>query len=207
MSPETPPTRFGLIRHLPTVWNLGKRIQGQMDSRLAPGSERLGKIWRAALSSQPWDRILSSDLGRALRTAELINAILDVPMMPTPLLREVDWGEWTGRSIKQIKAENPGLLPEMEKAGWAFRPPGGEDRREVWERAHCALVEAAEKWPNQTILVVTHEGVIKSLVYRLSQRRFLPHEPPLLKPGYLHRLVYDREGLKIEEVNAMALTE
>jgi probable phosphoglycerate mutase len=176
-----------------------------MDSELAPESELLGKTWGQMLSSQPWDRILSSDLGRALRTAELINTVLEVPMMPTPLLREVDWGEWTGRSIKQIKVENPGLLPEMEKAGWAFRPPAGEDRIEVWERAHRALTEAAEKWPNQTILVVTHEGVIKCLVYRLSQRRFLPDETPLLKPGYLHRLVCDSSGLQIEEVNAANL--
>ena len=207
MPPETYPVHFGLIRHLPTVWNLEKRIQGQKDSRLAPESEGVGKKWGETLSSQPWDRILSSDLGRALRTAELINTVLDVPLIPTPLLREVDWGEWTGRSIKQIKAENPGLLPEMEKAGWAFRPPGGEDRVEVWERAHRALADAAAKWPNQTVLVVTHEGVIKCLVYRLSKRRFLPNEPPLLTPGYLHRLEYDHDGLQLEEINAMALVD
>jgi probable phosphoglycerate mutase len=207
MPTEIYPVRFGLIRHLPTVWNLEKRIQGQKDSRLVSESENVGRTWGEKLSAQPWDRILSSDLGRAVRTAELINTALNIPVSSTPLLREVDWGEWTGRSIQQIKAENPGLLPEMEKAGWAFRPPGGEDRIEVWERAHRALAEAAEKWPNQTILVVTHEGVIKCLVYRLSQRRFLPHEPVLLTPGCLHRLVYGHEGLQLEAVNAMTLAE
>ena len=203
---EKHPTRFGLIRHAPTIWNREKRIQGQLDSTLTTEGEILCKTWGQTLSSQPWDRIVSSDLGRTLRTAELINTVLKVPMTHTPLLREVDWGEWTGRSIKQIKAENPGVLPEMEKAGWAFRPPGGEDRIAVWERAQRALMDTAEKWPQQTILVVTHEGVIKCLVYRLSQRRFLPDEPPLLKSGYVHRLVYGNDGLQIEKINAMALT-
>jgi broad specificity phosphatase PhoE len=205
MSLEKYPTRFGLIRHAPTMWNREKRIQGQLDSRLTAEGEILGKTWGRTLSSQPWDRIVSSDLGRALRTAELINTVLNVPMTPTPLLREVDWGEWTGQSIKQIKAENPGVLPEMEKAGWAFRPPGGEDRIAVWQRAHRALMDAAEKWAKQTILVVTHEGVIKCLVYRLAQRRFLPDEPPLLKPGYLHGLIYDNSGLRIDKINATFL--
>ena len=205
MSVEKYPTRFGLIRHAPTIWNREKRIQGQLDSTLTTEGEILCKTWGQTLSSQLWDRIVSSDLGRTLRTAELINTVLKVPMTHTPLLREVDWGEWTGQSIKQIKAENPGVLPEMEKAGWAFRPPGGEDRIAVWERAQRALRDAAEKWPQEVILVVTHEGVIKCLVYRLSQRRFLPDEPPLLKSGYLHRLVYGNDGLQIEKINAINL--
>ncbi len=205
MPPEKHPTRFGLIRHAPTVWNREKRIQGQLDSTLTAEGEARGKTWGQALSSQPWDRIVSSDLGRARRTAELINTVLKVPMTYTPLLREVDWGEWTGRSLKQIKAEPPGVLSEMEKAGWRFRPPGGEDRLAVWERAHRALTDAAEKWTHQAILVVTHEGVIKCLVYRLLQRRFLPDEPPLLKPGYLHGLIHDNDGLRIDKINAMAL--
>jgi probable phosphoglycerate mutase len=205
MQLKTHPTQFGLIRHLPTEWNQEKRIQGQMDSALASESERLGNEWGRMLSSQTWDRILSSDLGRAQKTAELVNTALNIPIMHSPLLQEMDWGEWTGRSLRQIKAENPGLLSEMEKTGWTFRPPGGEDRIEVWERAYSALKDTAEKYPGQTILVVTHEGVIKCLIYRLSRRRFLPDEPPLLKPGYLHRFVYASNELKIEAVNAMAL--
>jgi probable phosphoglycerate mutase len=125
----------------------------------------------------------------------------------TRLLREVDWGRWTGRSLKELQEKYPGLLPAMEKAGWAFRPPGGEDRNEVWERAHCALKRAARKWPERTVLVVAHEGVLQCLVQRLCKRRFLPNEPPLLKSGYLQRLAYGGEGLKIEKLNAVALPD
>jgi hypothetical protein len=48
--------------------------------------------------------------------------------------------------------------------------------------------------------------VIKSLVYHLCGRKFLPSEPPLLKSYRLHWLVYDRDGLRLEAVNALALS-
>jgi probable phosphoglycerate mutase len=198
-------TRFGLIRHAPTVWNRAKRIQGQLDSRVTAEGEILCKTWGRTLATQAWDRILSSDSGRAFRTAELINTVMDVPMTCTPLLREMDWGDWTGRTLQQIKAENPGTLREMEKAGWAFCPPGGEDRMAVRQRSQQALMDAAEKRASETILVVTHEGVIKCLLYGLLQRRFLPGEASILKAGYLHGLIYEEGGLRIEKINALKL--
>jgi broad specificity phosphatase PhoE len=205
MPDETPPTHFGLMRHAPTLWNRNKRIQGRQDSDLTAEGKARSKRWGVTLAAHSWHRILSSDLGRALKTAERVNRSLKVPLMQTPLLREMDWGDWTGRSIRQITAENPGLLSEMEQAGWEFKPPGGEDRNSVWSRTHRALMAAADTWDQENILVVTHEGVIKCLVYRLLQRRYLPDERPILKPNYLHFVAHDGSGLKIEKINAMKL--
>jgi probable phosphoglycerate mutase len=67
------------------------------------------------------------------------------------------------------------------------------------------LQEAFDNWPGENILVVTHEGVIKSLVYHLSGRQFLPTEPPLLKSYQLHWLVHASNGLQIEKINALGL--
>ncbi len=198
-------TRFGLIRHAPTIWNRDKRIQGGKDSPLTTESMILSRDWGRALARYQWDRILSSDLGRAVSTAEQINTFLQVPIVRIPLLREMDWGEWTGKTIQQIKKETPGILHQMESAGWYFRPPGGENRIMVWNRCHQALVEAARRWYGKTILVVTHEGVIKCLIYHLKERKFLPDEPPVLHPGYLHRLMYSRNRLRIEHMNALKL--
>lgn len=205
MPPESDATRIGLTRHAPTVWNRDKRIQGQQDSRLTAAGRKRSESWGQVLSCLPWNRILSSDLGRAVETAELINSTLGLPLSRTPLLREMDWGAWTGRSIQDIKAENPGLLKQVEKAGWSFCPPGGEDRLAVWQRAREALLRAAEEWPRQAILVVTHEGLIKCLIYRLLGRRFLPDEAPVLKPEHVHILAADSQGLRLESLNAISL--
>ena len=198
-------TRFGLVRHAQTEWNRAKRIQGQSDSPLTAKGEKQAEKWAETLNDIAWDRILASDLGRAFETATIINHILQVPLTSDKRLREQNWGRWTGKTVSGIEKDDPELLAGQTRAGWQFCPPNGEDRLNVWKRSQTGLIEAAASWPGKTILVVTHEGVIKSLIYRLSDRRFLAHEPPLLQSFHLHWLIHNQDGLRLENVNAIAL--
>jgi probable phosphoglycerate mutase len=198
-------TRFGLVRHAETFWNREKRIQGQSDSALTDKGKQDADNWGRRLSRFSWDGILMSDSGRAVETAARINNHLQAPIESDPRLREQDWGRWTGRIISQIETEVSSLLQEKQMRGWKFCPPGGEDRLSVWHRSRSALTEAANRWRGDTILIVTHEGVIKSLIYHLSGRHFLPDEPALLKSYNLHWLIFSNNVLRIEEVNALAL--
>ncbi|MFO7497275.1 MAG: histidine phosphatase family protein, partial [Desulfobacterales bacterium] len=59
------------------------------------------------------------------------------------------------------RAGDPRPLKAAEGRGWGFRPPGGESRHEVWRRGRAALMAGARRWPGETLLGVTHEGVIK----------------------------------------------
>jgi len=198
-------TRFGLMRHAQTRWNLEKKIQGQSDSPLTADGRRQATRWGQLLKQGAWDRIIASDIERAHQTAELINVCLKISLTTDSRLREQDWGQWVGKTIAQLKTENPQELDEQVAAGWAFRPPGGEDRRHVLKRSQKALLEAAARWPASNILVVTHEGVIKSLIYHLCSRKFLATEPPIIKPYQLHILAHDPNGLRLEGLNALAL--
>ncbi len=201
-----PPTRFGLIRHAETLWNREKRIQGHLDSELTPAGRRHARAMGDRLKTFPWNRCICSDLARARATAALVNGFLGVPITSEAGLREQSWGGWSGRTLAQIKDELPQRMNGLSADGWRFCPPGGEDRIGVWERGRRALTAAARKWPGATILVVTHEGLIRCLVYRLLQRRFLPTEPPILKPAHLHWLVCRQGTLAIEEINALDLS-
>ena len=205
MTEPSPLTHFGLLRHATTEWNRERRIQGQTDTPLSPLGERQAEQWGHLLKAYPWNRILVSDARRAVETAAMINESLEVPMECDPRLREQDWGEWTGKTISQLRQEAPLLLAEQEKAGWNFCPPGGEDRLTVRDRGLKAIVDAGEKWRGERILVITHEGVIKCLLYDLCGRRFLPEEPALIRPRSLHWLIHDPQGLRIEKMNAHAL--
>jgi len=198
-------TRFGMLRHAPTEWNRDKRLQGQADSPLLDHGVAIARAWGEALKTCAWDRIVASDLGRARRTAELINRSLELPVSWDPRLREKDWGEWTGKTVAEIRRETPQLLTRLERDGWAFRPPGGEERFAVFARSRDALLDASRKWPGERILVVTHEGVIKCLIYRLLGRQFMPTEPKLLRPLHLHCLTMTADGLSLESLNAMSL--
>jgi len=198
-------TRFGLIRHAQTQWNLEKRIQGRSDSPLTADGEHQATRWGQLLKPFEWDRIIASDIGRALKTANLINVCLNISLITDRRLREQDWGQWVGRTTAQLKTEMPLEFDGQASAGWAFCPPGGEDRRNVQKRSHKALLEAAAQWPGSNILVVTHEGVIKSLIYHLCGRKFLATEPAIIKRRQLHRLVHDSDGLRVEALNAIAM--
>ena len=198
-------THFGLIRHAQTVWNQEKKIQGHSDSPLTAAGHKQASSWGLILSQFAWDRMLASDAGRALATAEIVNAALKIPLTIDPRLKEQDWGHWESKTVRQIEAQAPHVLDDQVNAGWEFCPPGGESRLSVLKRSQQALQQAAHHYPGQNILVVTHEGIVKSLIYHLGGRKFLPGEPAILKSYQLHRLGYDPGGVQIEEINALEL--
>lgn len=205
MPPEPAVTRFGLIRHAETVWNLERRVQGQMDSPLTPEGEQQAARWGRLLQSLSWSRVLASDTGRALATAGIINAHLNLPMESDPRLRELDWGRWTNLTIARIRADELDAVEAQEAAGWEFRPPGGESRRQQLERSRQALVDAAGRWPGECILVVTHEGVIKGLAQHLCGRTYTAADSVYLKPYYLHWLTAAGGQVALAGLNARAL--
>lgn len=197
-------TRFGLIRHAETVWNREKRIQGQQDSPLTPEGERMADSWGRLLGTLRWDRILSSDSGRAVATAVRINAHLKLPFDTHPRLRELDWGRWTTKTVAQLREEERELVAAQERAGWDFQPPEGESRRSQLERSRQALLEAARRWPGHTILVVTHEGVIKSLAHFLAGA-MAPTAAAGVQPYRLHWVSAADGRLSLDGLNAVAL--
>jgi probable phosphoglycerate mutase len=153
----------------------------------------------------PWHRILASDTGRAATTAAIINARLRLALELDPRLRELDWGRWTTRAIARIRVEDRETVAAQEAAGWEFRPPGGESRRQQMERSRQALIDAAGRWPGECILVVTHEGVIKSLAHHLSGRAFVAADAVGLHPYHLHWLAVAGGRLALTGLNAQAL--
>jgi len=197
-------THFGLLRHAETVWNRERRIQGQQDSPLTAEGLARAEGWGRWLTRDPWTRIVASDLGRAHGSAAAINRSLALPLTLEPLLREQDWGEWTGLRLSEIRARDATGLAAAG-AGWDFQPPGGERRRTVLARGRRALMAAARAWPGEWILVVSHEGMLKSLLYDLIERGPGVTAGVRLSPGCLHRLRSDGVTLHLVELNAHVL--
>ena len=192
-------TRFALLRHAETEWNREKRIQGQEDAPLTSHGRQQAQRWGLALARYELDHLITSDLERASLTTTLINLNLHLPCSEEPRLREQDWGRWAGLDFSDLLKVQE--LRAQENMGWHFRPLEGESRLEVLERSRQALVDAASKLKGKRVLVVTHGGVIKCLLYRLSRREFLPEEPPLLQPYCLHWLSYNGRDFQIDRLN------
>ena len=198
-------TRFGCIRHAHSLWNGEQRVQGRQNSPLSEPGREMATAWGKQLQGLPWNRILISDLGRVKETGKLINESLHLPMHTDSRLREQDWGEWTGLPYAELLERRGEAFARQQRRGWHFRPPRGESRLEVLARSQAALRDAARNWPGEKVLVISHEGVLKCLVYHLCGRKFLPSEQPLIKGYKVHLLQICEKTLLLEKLGILDL--
>ena len=98
-------TTLYLVRHGETVDNARQIMQGQTQGELNENgilqAEEVSREW----ASKPLDAIIASDLKRSIDTAKIIAEPHHLEVLTTPLLRERDWGSFTGRFIPELKGE------------------------------------------------------------------------------------------------------
>jgi uncharacterized phosphatase len=184
-------TRISLVRHGQTDWNLAKRIQGSSDIPLNDTGRAQAEATGVAMAGGSYDAIYASPLGRATETAEIIasHTGLDAPL-PLPEVAERNYGEAEGMTGAEILARWPEGTPV----------PGRETRDAVVARALPALIELGEKHPDESIVVVSHGGVISSLVRHVTDHA-LPGPGEVIPNGSVHEFVYDDGRLTLDRFN------
>jgi probable phosphoglycerate mutase len=168
-------TELILVRHGETDWNRELRFQGQSDVPLnAVGHEQARRVG-GCLAGETVHQLVCSDLTRTRQTAMPAALQLGLDSLPDAALREQNFGVVDGLRIEDIKAQFPDALQQWVKfqADYAFG--GGESTRHFHARVMQALRRLAEAYPAQTLLVVTHGGVL-DMVYRTA--RALPLSGP-----------------------------
>jgi broad specificity phosphatase PhoE len=157
------PRRLLLLRHGQSTWNADGRWQGQADVPLSTLGEAQAREAAAKLSAGDFDRLISSHLQRARRTAEILGEALGLAVEIDPELREIDVGEWQGLTRDEIRARAPGALADWSD-GRSESTPGGELRADLTERARLALLRAAAaSSPGDRVLLVSHGALIRNL--------------------------------------------
>lgn len=155
------PTRICLIRHGETAWNAERRIQGQIDIGLSAVGLAQARAAATRLSAEPATALYSSDLLRARQTAEIIAAALDLSSILHPEFRERRYGIFEGRTYDEARAAYPEDYAAFERRDpdYAF-PSGGESLLEFHARVTAPLRALAARHAGQTVLLVTHGGVL-----------------------------------------------
>jgi broad specificity phosphatase PhoE len=156
-----------IVRHGESVWNAERRWQGWADIPLTPKGEA-DAAHRGSILAREGFRpraLYASDLVRAARTAEIIGAHVDVPVITDTGFRERDIGEWSGHTTEEIDALWPGML-EKWRAGELPALPGGETDAQIFARFDIAFVRALAHVGTGMLGIVTHGGVTRLIAKR-----------------------------------------
>jgi uncharacterized phosphatase len=146
-------TDLVLVRHGETEWNRLGRVQGRTDIPLNETGREQARATAERLAGERFDAVVSSPLSRAAETAQIIADGLGIgPVELVDDLVERNYGEAEGMTGKDIDARFGGVLEAQES------------RQETIERAKPALLAIAARHPGQRVLVVSHGGVIGSLI-------------------------------------------
>ncbi|RTR25329.1 histidine phosphatase family protein [Deinococcus radiophilus] len=157
-----------LARHGRTALNAAGRFQGQTQTPL----DELGRAQAQALAAQLYTdgvrkpAIYSSDLPRAIQTAQAVQERLGGTLHTDAALREIEFGSWDQQSISGIEEQFPDDYWRFRGGDPSFVCPGGECGHDVVARAYGYL-QAHLPGPGETAVVVAHQLTIFALLTRL----------------------------------------
>ncbi len=186
-------THFFLIRHGETVWNLENRFQGQKDSPLSDKGRQQAQQLGQHFKQIDIQALYSSDLGRAIGTAEPIAASKSLPLQTMISLRERSFGIFEGRCREEARAENPKAFEAWNLGSFSEVVPGGESRQNLCERVIEGLQNIAAAHQQQSVAVVTHGGVLSSL-WRYFEPSRQEQQGFLIPNGSISQLSFSDQG-------------
>jgi probable phosphoglycerate mutase len=181
------PVYVAFMRHGPTAWNGAKRLQGRADIEITPRSRHFLAERRLPHEFDGF-RVLCSPLRRCRETAETLGLAAAID----DRLIEMDWGEFEGRTIEELRAHHNYDFAENEKRGLDFQPPGGESPRMVQARVAPLLAEIAAA--GKDTLCVTHRGVFRAVYARARGWDMTGPPPEKLDLYSLHVFALDPDG-------------
>ncbi|MBB4844504.1 putative phosphoglycerate mutase [Paucibacter oligotrophus] len=190
-------TQILALRHGETEWNSLGRYQGQTDIPLNEQGLLQARQAAQALASTPLHAIYSSDLARALQTAQVLAECQRLPLQIEPGLREQHFGVFQGLSSDEILRRWPQAHARWHAREADFGPEGGESRSAFNTRCMAAIEGLARRHRGQTIALVCHGGVLDCL-YRAAAGLGLsaPRAWPL-ENAALSRLQHGPQGFTL----------
>ena len=142
-------TTLYLVRHGETVDNANQIMQGQTQGELNENGIKQAREFSDEWKDKPIDVVVASDLKRSIDTARIIAEPHKLEVITTPLLRERDWGSFTGRYIPDLKGEK-----------W---PDDIESLEDLLSRAGEFIAYVKQTFPGKKVLAVGH-GIINKAI-------------------------------------------
>ncbi len=157
---------LSIIRHGETEWNRLRRIQGQGNSVLTDAGLRQAEAVARRIRQLAPGRLVSSDLGRTIQTAEPIAMATGLTLETDTGLRERLFGVFEGLTPAEIEGRYPEEHARWQARDPAFTIPGGESLLALRQRVGATLDRIASQ-STADVVIVTHGGVLDA-IYRIA---------------------------------------
>ncbi len=157
-------TKIYLIRHCQTEGNSKGVMQGRLDTDPSEvGIFQLGLL-AGYMKDKKLDKIYSSSLGRAKKTAEAINMFYGFDVVEDERIAEVNLGDLEGKLMTDIAKTTPEFAIGWKKHPHKLKAPNGETMEDVYNRMRDAFLDLAEQNKGKTIALVSHGCAIQNLM-------------------------------------------
>ncbi len=154
-------TTICIVRHGETNWNTEGRLQGREDVEMNENGRNQAREIASFLKDQKWDVVVSSPLKRAYETGQIIASALKIDKVNVVTdLQERSYGSASGMLPDERHKVFPDGIPDLEQF---------EDLR---MRAMDAITAIAEFYAGSRVVVVSHGGLINSILYSISNGEF-----------------------------------
>ncbi|MFL6655186.1 MAG: histidine phosphatase family protein [Sulfurifustis sp.] len=184
---------IGLLRHGETEG--GARYRGRTDDRLTETGWR--QMRSAVADTSGWEKVVTSSLARCAAFAQAYAIERRLPLRVDERLREIDFGDWEGRSAAEIMETSADALLNFWQDPWKYGPPAGEPLAQMSARVLAAWHDLIAD--THTTLVVGHGGPMRVILCHalgLPLAQLLHVE---VAPATLHRVTVCADGTCLVE--------
>ncbi len=193
-----------LIRHGETEFNLRSVYYGWTDCDINEKGIEQAVGLHSFFQRVKYDRIIASDLKRAMHTAVIVKGEKEVPLTADASLREVNFGDWEDRSFEEIEKNDPENCHAWWKDWKNARIPGGETFMEFYARVSGGIQNIIEQYSAEDVVVVSHSGAIACMLCHLLGAGPEGFWKIRSYQGAYHQISVTQGNIVLEKVNAPA---
>ncbi len=156
--------RLLLVRHGDTEFNSSHRFMGHSDIELSPAGRQQIERLRDYLVDDKIEAVYASDLLRTITTARILTDGRGLVVTPCPELREMNYGLCEGLTFGEINQSYPAVAEQCVNFSPSLEFPEGETFQDFSKRTISFLDRLKAHKPSDTVLIVSHNGPLKTLV-------------------------------------------
>ena len=191
-------TRIFIVRHTETVGNIEKRLTGRQDYEVTPRGEKLIQKLTTELSNIKFDKIYSSNSGRAIKTVENLAKLNNLEIETKEDLCEMYFGKYDGWKWEDVNRIQPEIKQRQNEINEISRIEGQETMEYVADRMDKCIRNIVQANIGKTILISSHGVAIEAFLRKISGIPFSQEREKFCQYNVaINELEYENDKFKI----------